>query len=106
MLKRCGVCNKEFEPCNQCPSGGYAWRKTVCCVEHSVPFLAILEYKRNLKSKDEAMEILNKYTDIEYNDDVKKIVDEILFVPVAESIESEIDEADEPVSKPRSRKKS
>lgn len=52
------------------------------------------------------MEILNKYTDIEYNDDVKKIVDEILFVPVVESIESEIDEVDEPVLKPRSRKKS
>lgn len=106
MLKRCGVCNKEFEPCNQCPSGGYAWRKTVCCVEHSIPFLALLEYKRNLKSKDETMEVLKNYTDIDYNNDVRSIVDEILSVPVVESIESEVDEVEEPVFKTKNRKKS
>lgn len=103
MLKQCGVCKKEFEPCNQCPSSGYAWRKTVCCVEHSIPFLAILEYKRGLKSKDDAMEILNNYKSIDYNDIAKTIYDEIMYVPVAEPIEEVVEE---PVIKSRTKKKS
>lgn len=103
MLKQCGVCNKEFEPCNECNSTGYAWRKTVCCIEHSIPFLAILEYKRGQKTKDDAMNILKDYTNIDYNETVKPIFDEIMYVPIAES--NDDDEIEEPVLKVRNKKK-
>lgn len=84
MLKQCGVCTKEFEPCNDCPSKAYAWRKTVCCIEHSVPFLAILGYKRGSTAKDEAKEVLKKISNIDYNNSVKDIVAEILAEPIVE----------------------
>lgn len=84
MLKQCGVCNKMFEPCNDCPSTAYSWKKTVCCVEHSAPFIAILEYKRGLSTKEQARKLLENIKDIDYNNIAKAIVDEIFYEPKTE----------------------
>lgn len=73
-----------FEPCNDCPATAYSWRKTVCCMEHSAPFIAMLEYKRGLRTKDEARKSLENITDIDYNNTAKVIVDEIFYEPKTE----------------------
>lgn len=89
MLKECGVCKAQFKPCNDCPNTAYSWRKTVCCAEHSGAFIAILEYSRGLKTKEETKKVL-KGLDIDYNDSVKSIVDEIMAEPKKQEVKTEI----------------
>lgn len=105
MLKQCGVCNKEFEPCNDCSSSSFAWRKTVCCIDHFIPFITILEYKRGTRTKEDAKSVLEKVSNIDYNNVVKDIVDEILATPVV-VLEDETEEMIEvkPVTKSRKNK--
>ena len=85
MLKECGVCKKQFEPCNDCSKTAYSWRKTVCCSEHSDPFIAILEFSRNLRTKESAKKVLRNFK-IDYNDTVKPIVDKIMSEPKKQEV--------------------
>lgn len=48
-------------------------------MEHSAPFIAILEYKRGLTTKEQARKLLENIKDIDYNDVAKAIVDEIFY---------------------------
>lgn len=85
--KQCLVCNKYFEPCD-CESPALGWRKVVCCKEHFLHLLPILEYTRKQKSKEEARQELSCLAPIEYNDNVINIVKEIMEEdkPVEENI--------------------
>ena len=89
MLKQCGVCKKQFKPCNDCPSTAYSWRKTVCCPEHSDAFIAVIEYSRGLKTKEDAKKVLKGLV-IDYNDSVKAIVDEIIAEPKKQEDNTEV----------------
>lgn len=85
---RCAVCNNLFEPCERClrlsPIYGEInqWRRVVCCPEHFSYHMPIILYIREKISKDKAKKdlqmVINEYGMIDFNDNVKGIVDEIL----------------------------
>lgn len=84
-MKQCLVCGKEFKPCGTCVKGvddNYSWRKVVCCREHFYYHIPIIEYIRGIVSKSEAREKLTQaikdYGEIEYADNIKSIVKEIM----------------------------
>lgn len=104
--KQCSVCNKEFTPCTSCSKlsvffndTAYQWRKVVCCVEHFYYHLPIIDYSRGKVSKNEAKEQLlnciDKYGKIDFNDNISKIVDEILSDDKTEEVSEIIEEVKE-----------
>lgn len=89
LKKQCSVCKKQFTPCASCEKlkvffndEAYQWRKVVCCSEHFFYHLPIIEYSRGKIDKETAKEQLSEAIDkngeIEFNDNVSKIVSEIL----------------------------
>ena len=81
--KQCLVCNNMFEVCPTCENLGlYGWRSVVCCYEHWNYHLPIIQYERKIINKEQAKQELqnaiNTYGMIDFNDDVKNIVAEIL----------------------------
>lgn len=81
--KNCQVCGKEYPACSYCESKGegYSWRTVVCCREHSYFHQPIIQYHRNMISKDEAREQLlfaeENFGKIDYLPQIQAIVDEI-----------------------------
>lgn len=83
--KNCLVCGKEFKPCNTCVKGAdelYRWRRVVCSREHFDYHLPIIEYIRGKITKTEARKELKQaidtYGEIEFADNIKAVVKEIL----------------------------
>lgn len=83
------VCKAYFEPCNSCDKlkvfykdEMYQWRKVVCCPEHFLYHVPIIEYSRGQLSKEQAkaelLETIKNNGNIDFNDNVKSIVAEIL----------------------------
>lgn len=95
---RCAVCNNLFEPCEKClklsPVYGEInqWKRVVCCPEHFMYHMPIIQYVRGKISKDEAKKdlqmVIDKYGMIDFNDNVKGIVDEILCDDDVETIDA------------------
>lgn len=92
VTRQCAICNKMFEPCSVCGSSA-SWRKVVCCEEHFAPHMLILEYRdyKSADTKTKLKEIIKRDGRIDFNDNVKPIVDEMLKVekktPVKETKE-------------------
>lgn len=91
VTRQCAICKKMFEPCAICGSSA-SWRKVVCCEDHFAPHMLILEYRdtKSAEAKTKLKEIIKKNS-IDFNDNVKTIVDEMLKVekrtPVKETKE-------------------
>ncbi len=91
VTRQCAICKKMFEPCAICGSSA-SWRKVVCCEDHFAPHMLILEYRdtKSAEAKTKLKEIIKKNS-IDFNDNVKPIVDEMLKVekrtPVKETKE-------------------
>lgn len=80
VTRQCAICKKMFEPCAICGSSA-SWRKVVCCEDHFAPHMLILEYRdtKSAEAKTKLKEIIKKNS-IDFNDNVKPIVDEMLKV--------------------------
>lgn len=94
--RQCAVCNKEFTPCSRClgklnNNEILQWRRVVCCPEHFSFHLPIINYVRKNIDKETAKKELQTafkyYGDVDFNDNVKRVVDEIMAEPVIESAE-------------------
>lgn len=96
MKERCRVCNELFEVCLSCDKQSiffkdkeYQWRKVVCCPQHIHYHIPIIEYTRNEidkpTAKDRLQEAIDKYGMIDFNDNVKPIVDEIMLEIIEEA---------------------
>lgn len=79
------VCGKKFKICSVCHKSvpeHLQWRRVVCCPQHFAFHLPIIRYVRKEISKSEAKaEITNaikNHGNIEYSEDIKLIVNEIL----------------------------
>lgn len=83
--KNCLVCGKEFVPCSNCNKNvdeNLQWRRVVCCPEHFCYHLPIIQYVRGIISKSDAKKELENaienYGQIDFSDNVKSIVQEIM----------------------------
>lgn len=81
----CLVCGKEFEKCNTCNKNideMLQWRRVTCCPEHFQYHLPIIQYVRKQISKAEAKAELDKaikdYGDIDFADNIKAVIAEIM----------------------------
>lgn len=84
-MRNCLVCGKEFVPCNSCNKNvdeALQWRRVVCCPEHFVYHLPVIQYVRKQIAKAEAKteldKAINDYGEIEFADNIKPVVAEIL----------------------------
>lgn len=86
VMKRCQVCGNEYPACSYCEEygEGYSWRTVVCCREHFLFHLPIIQYIRHKMPKGEAKEQLTlaeeKYGKIDYLPEIQKVVNEIFSV--------------------------
>lgn len=75
--KECSVCKKIFEPCT-CKS----WRTVVCCPEHFIPHATLVTYRDKkidkTTAKKELEDAIERFGEIDFNDNVQALVDEIL----------------------------
>lgn len=93
VIKQCGVCSKEFSPCNRCLKQSnnrdiLQWRRVVCCPEHFSFYLPIINYvRRNIDkqtAKKELQTAVKYYGEPDFNNNVRGIVNEIMAEPVTE----------------------
>lgn len=84
-MMNCLVCGKLFEQCHTCNKNideMLQWRRVVCCPEHFTYHLPIIQYVRKQITKTEAKAELSKaiadYGEIEFADNIKSVVAEIL----------------------------
>lgn len=89
----CLVCGKSFKVCNTCNKNTdemFQWRRVVCCPEHFQYHLPIIRFVRNQidkeTAKNELRSVIERYGEIEFCNDVKNIVGEILSEPIAEDV--------------------
>lgn len=85
IIRHCLVCGKEFKACNTCQQNipeTLQWRRVVCCPAHFAYHIPIIMYHNGEYSKDKAktelQNAIDTYGNIEYCDNVKAIVNEIL----------------------------
>lgn len=97
IIRHCLVCGKEFKACNTCQQNTpetLQWRRVVCCPAHFAYHIPIIMYHNGEYSKDKArtelQNAIDAYGDIEYCDNVKAIVDEILADDVKSEPETDI----------------
>lgn len=92
-IKQCGVCNKDFSPCNRCLKQSnnnemLQWRRVVCCPEHFSFYLPVINYvRRNIDketAKKELQTAVKYYGEPDFNDNVRGIVNEIMAEPAPE----------------------
>lgn len=100
IIRHCLVCGKEFKACNTCQQNipeTLQWRRVVCCPAHFAYHIPIIMYHNGEYSKDKARTELQNAIDthgnIEYCDNVKAIVDEILAEDTKVKIDVINDEA-------------
>ena len=85
VIKHCLVCGKEFKACNTCQKNipeMLQWRRVVCCPEHFSFHMPIIEYHNGVidkeTAKSELQNAIDAYGNIDFCDNVKGIVEEIL----------------------------
>lgn len=106
-IENCRVCNNTFEVCLSCDKHtldeNYQWRKVVCCPEHFDYHIPIIEYARKIIDKETAKtrleKAIEKYGMIEFNDNVKSIVDEILSTEIKSDNIKPVKKARQPKTK-------
>lgn len=84
----CDICGKPYHVCQSCQDivSFKPWRTVTDTFPHYMIFLAISEYTR-VKDKEKAKEALSKcnLTDLEnFNEDIKKVIHEIIDESVVE----------------------
>lgn len=97
IIRHCLVCGKEFKACNTCQQNipeTLQWRRVVCCPAHFAYHIPIIMYHNGEYSKDKArtelQNAIDAYGNIEYCDNVKGIVNEILADDVKSELEIDI----------------
>ena len=97
IIRHCLVCGKEFKACNTCQQNipeTLQWRRVVCCPAHFAYHIPIIMYHNGEYSKDKArtelQNAIDAYGNIEYCDNVKAIVNEILADDVKSEPETDI----------------
>ena len=97
IIRHCLVCGKEFKACNTCQQNipeTLQWRRVVCCPAHFAYHIPIIMYHNGEYSKDKArtelQNAIDAYGNIEYCDNVKAIVNEILADEVKSELETDI----------------
>ena len=87
----CLVCGKSFKVCNTCRKDTdemFQWRRVVCCPEHFQYHVPIIQYVRGKIDKETAKNDLQlaieQYGEIDFRDDIKDVVAEILKEPITE----------------------
>lgn len=85
QYRDCLVCGKSFKACNTCKKDideMLQWRRVVCCPEHFLYHMPIIQYSRGKINKEtarnELQSAIDTYGNIEFCDNVKGIVGEIL----------------------------
>ena len=85
IIRHCLVCGKEFKACNTCQQNipeTLQWRRVVCCPSHFAYHIPIIMYHNGeydkSKAKAELQNAIDTYGNIEFCDNVKEIVVEIL----------------------------
>ncbi len=85
VIKHCLVCGKEFKVCNTCRkdiSEILQWRRVVCCPEHFAFHMPIIEYHNGIidkeTAKSELQNAIDTYGNVDFCNNVKGIVKEIL----------------------------
>ena len=103
-MTNCLVCGKEFEQCHTCNKmvdEMYQWRRVVCCPEHFSYHLPIIQYVRKQISKAEAKAELDKaikdYGEIDFADNIKSVVAEIMAEEKKPKSKKKTAVVDEPV---------
>lgn len=83
--RNCMVCGKRFKICNTCLKSmpeELQWRRVVCCSQHFAYHLPIIRYVRKEISREEAKaeltRAIKKFDRIEFAEDIKPVVNEIL----------------------------
>lgn len=83
--KNCMVCGKQFKICNTCLKSvpeELQWRRVVCCPQHFVYHLPIIRYSRHEITREDAKVEIEKaiaaFGEVEFSDDIKPLVREIL----------------------------
>lgn len=81
----CLVCGKSFKICRTCRKDideVYQWRRVVCCPEHFAFHIPIIDYIRGNIDKETAKsdleKVISQYGEIEFCDDIKPVVVEIM----------------------------
>lgn len=81
----CLVCGKSFEVCNHCNKyvpEELQWRRVVCCPEHFNYHSPIISYVRKkmdkATAKNELQSAIDLYGEIDFCDNIKPIVAEIM----------------------------
>lgn len=98
IIRHCLVCGKEFKACNTCKQNTpetLQWRRVVCCPAHFAYHIPIIMYHNGEYNKDKArtelQNAIDAYGNIEYCDNVKAIVDEILADDIKLESETDVD---------------
>lgn len=98
IIRHCLVCGKEFKACNTCQQNipeTLQWRRVVCCPAHFAYHIPIIMYHNGEYNKDKArtelQNAIDAYGNIEYCDNVKAIVDEILADDIKFESETDVD---------------
>lgn len=85
QYRDCLVCGKPFKVCNTCPKNMeeiFQWRRVVCCPEHFAYHIPIIQYSRGKIDKttaqNELRSAIDTYGNIEFCDNIKNIVEDIL----------------------------
>lgn len=85
VYRNCMVCGKQFKVCNTCLRSmpeELQWRRVVCCSQHFAYHLPIIRYVRKEISREEAKaeltRAIEKFDKIEFAEDIKPVVNEIL----------------------------
>lgn len=85
VVKTCMVCGKQFKACGTCHKNvpeELQWRRVVCCPQHFAFHLPIIRYVRKEIDKADAKSAIENavknYGEIEFTNDIKAVVDEIL----------------------------
>ena len=101
----CLVCGKEFEQCHTCNKNVdemLQWRRVVCCPEHFAFHLPIIQYVRGQISKAEAKAELDKaikdYGEIDFADNIKSVVAEIMAEEKKPKSKKKTTVVDEPIA--------
>lgn len=85
LIRHCLVCGKEFKACNTCQQNipeTLQWRRVVCCASHFFYHIPIIMYHNGEYDKERAkielQNAIDTYGNIEFCDNVKGIVSDIL----------------------------
>lgn len=82
IIKDCSVCKNKFKPCQSCDGSIVQWRRVVCCPGHFNPHMTLIAFRDGTIGKEiakkELEDAIERFGEIDFNDNVQALVDEIL----------------------------